>query len=215
MPRPRGLDFQKRQLSGHVGEIRVRNLVNDSRFVAIPYGRSDDRPFEDGEAFTKFYESHQANEPIKRPDLLVVRRDVFADRFPLMDPECLTLADDPDHEVAEFVDAACGAIEVKFSNSPKSKRFTIKEENLPELLAWRNMTGKSVLIAQVMPDKIAMLPIEIAEELAFNPIHDHMLVWWATIRKKCWMIPLDYGVTMIERNDDERTHHAARQPGLR
>lgn len=105
-------NFITNKEQGDWAETLIFRAINETskNFVAIKYGKSDDRVAGD-EGFEGFYQEFQAELDTigKRPDLLIFKREDFDENLGL------DISQIPHHEITEYVKRAIAGIEVRSS----------------------------------------------------------------------------------------------------
>jgi hypothetical protein len=105
-------NFITNKEQGDWAENLVTRAINETskNFVAVKYGKSDDRVAGD-EGFDTFYQEFQNELDTigKRPDLLIFRREDFDENFGF------DVSQIPHHEITEYVKKAIAGIEVRSS----------------------------------------------------------------------------------------------------
>ena len=105
-------NFITNKEQGDWAETLVFRAINETskNFVAIKYGKSDDRVAGD-EGFEEFYREFQSELDTigKRPDLLIFRREDFDENLGF------DISQIPHHEITEYVIKAIAGIEVRSS----------------------------------------------------------------------------------------------------
>ncbi len=105
-------NFITNKEQGDWAENLITRAINETskNFVAVKYGKSDDRVAGD-EGFDGFYQEFQAELDTigKRPDLLIFKREDFDENLGL------DISQIPHHEITEYVKRAIAGIEVRSS----------------------------------------------------------------------------------------------------
>jgi hypothetical protein len=162
---PRGTDFTARWSEGAWAEAKIIEAINkEASLIAVPYGISD------GEAFWSIRDMEARELPDqtkhgKRPDVLVFERSqITAKELAIVEKVC-ELDDD---SCEAIVRKAKLAIESEFSpydyerrltNYGKELSYTVKDEDLGPIAAWRSHHGVEIGITQVFLDSAYMLPL--------------------------------------------------------
>jgi len=199
-------NFITNKEQGDWAENLITRAINETskNFVAIKYGKSDDRVAGD-EGFEEFYREFQAElDSIgKRPDLLIFKREDFDENLGF------DISQIPHHEITEYVIKAIAGIEVR-SSAFLIDRYEMAMQIRTEKFAQIAIQIKEILLSEfldVLQHPSRQIYIEVLKGITDKTLSvtDFRVPSWSSterlIEVKNLFRKLKYAIKEIQKRD--------------